>query len=203
MAVLVNPQPDPGDIIEQQLASLPDHWIAIKAGAGWASLEPTRGWYEIDAIPEDVKLNLPPSAGQLTSRFLPQLLAQNIENMPGNIDLLPIGWFDTAINLLSSADPETPKSAGANQAPRKRTRRNPEALKTIRLELQNALAGLFQNPGSACARIERTLRRDDCSVILTLLNHNPDHFGSTHSIKRRWWHPDLETHLHALKDLSS
>jgi hypothetical protein len=203
MAVLVNSYPEPGNIIEQQLASLPDHWIAIKAGAGWASLEPTRGWYEIDAIPEDVKLNLPPSAGHLTSRFLPQLLARNIENMPGNIDLLPIGWFDDAIAVLSSAAQEPLSSTVARDLLRKRTRRNPEALKTIRLELQNALAGLYQNPGSACARIERALRRDDSTVILTLLNDNPDHFGSTHSIKRRWWHPDLETHLNALEELSS
>ncbi|RCK43218.1 hypothetical protein [Thalassospira profundimaris] len=203
MAVLVNPHPDPGNLIEQQLAGLPDHWIVVKAGAGWASLEPTRGWYEIDAIPEDIKVNLPPAAGQLNSHFLPQLIAQNIENMPGNIDNLPIGWFDDACAVLTSAKPETPPAAKSSTTSRKRTRRNPEALKAIRLELQNALAGLYEDPGAACARIERALQRDDSTFILTLLNHNPDHFGSTHSIKRRWWHPDIEIHLQALEDLSS
>ena len=55
MAYIACPSPDPLHPVYAQVSQLPDEWSAIRVGDGWAVLEPSRGWYQIDEIPADIR----------------------------------------------------------------------------------------------------------------------------------------------------
>tara|TARA_R110001583_G_scaffold177643_2_gene333277 strand:+ start:7789 stop:8418 length:630 start_codon:yes stop_codon:yes gene_type:complete len=209
MAFIDCPSPDPTHPVYEQVSRLSDAWCAIRIGNGWVVLEPTRGWYQIDDIPPQALEELPPPAGTLKSSFLPGLLAANIQNMPGNIDSLPVGWFRKAFHGLQDLRAQLGNTAKQNVAslPRKKATKplvDRAALRLARSDIENALAGIYPNPRLARLSIERFLvTPDSTQQCVTILHDNPSRFGEPHPVRIRWWNKDTAENLKALQELLS
>lgn len=191
------------NIVNAQMSKLPDNWVTFSIGEGWVALEPSRGWYQIDGLPEELIRQLPPRAGKLSSAFLPELLAANIQNMPGNGNSLPIGWFKNACAILQEDKVET-KHEAAVPTERSRHQKGPdrEQLRACRLDLHNALAGIYPNPEAARKSVERFLRSENtASACQAVLQKNPTRFGQAHPLHQRWWNPSLSEILSKLKEM--
>lgn len=208
MAYIACPSPDPLHPVYAQVSQLPDEWSAIRVGDGWAVLEPSRGWYQIDEIPADIRQELPPPAGTLTSSFLPGLIAANLQNMPGNLDNLPVGWFSKAHKALSrTGSPQQPRSVGTSvtaQKIRGKPKVDRAALRESRLALENALAGVYPDPEKARIRIERFCKgKAETDSCIKILQNNPQRFGTPHPIRIRWWSDTIGPYLKDLQEILS
>lgn len=191
-------------IVKEQIARLPERWLVYQVGEGVAALEPSLGWFQIDNLPDKLVALLPPRAAKLSSSFLPELLATNIQNMPGNAADLPVGWFKSASAILedflqSGFEDETPSPVAVKNT---QNASDPKKLRGLRLRLENALAGIYPDPEAARKRIERYLAKDgpaaDCIAILS---KNPTRFGTPHPLQQRWWNPDLQSTLPELEEM--
>lgn len=191
-------------IIKDQVARLPERWLVYEVGEGVAALEPSLGWFQIDNLPDELLALLPPRAAKLSSSFQPELIATNIQNMPGNAADLPVGWFKKASDTLkdfqlSELKDETPVPVVVKNT---RRRNDHKKLRDLRLALENALAGIYPDPRAARKRIERFLAKDgpaaDCVAILS---KNPTRFGTPHPLQQRWWNPDLQRTLPELEEM--
>lgn len=193
-------------IVKEQVALLPDRWLVYEIGEGVAALEPSLGWFQIDELPETLIARLPQRAAKLTSAFLPELLATNIQNMPGNAADLSVGWFKKASMTLDAFLTEGQAKETPPPAPVRKQRQARDRLKLrdIRLRLQNAIAGIYPDPLAARKRIERFVQKDGSTEeCIAILIKNPTRFGKPHPLPQRWWNPELQSILPEYEEILS